>query len=58
MSDQIMQKIADASEAMADISAGLTKARALELSLSMQITRIETKIGQLQSERGPWAAYL
>lgn len=55
LADGLAGKVSDA---MADISAGLTKARALELSLSMQITRIETKIGQLQSERGPWAAYL
>jgi hypothetical protein len=46
------------SDIMGDISAGLAKARALELALDMQIIRIDVRVGQLQMERGPWAAYL
>ena len=51
MADSLSQRVADI---MSDISSGLSKAGELNTALSTQITRLETKIEQLNSSRNYW----
>lgn len=55
MADSLKEKV---SGIMADISSGLRVAESLKDALSTQVTKIETKIQELENERTSWVNQL